>query len=85
MQALPFLHFRQPSGGDANCQRHPSKNSREIVALGEKYDKPVVATCDVHFLNPGDEIYRRIIMFSKGFKDAGYQYATVMFVHITPN
>ena len=30
-----------------------------------------VATCDVHFLNPEDEIYRRIIMAGKGFKDCG--------------
>ncbi len=35
--------------------------------------KLVVATCDVHFLNPEDEIYRRIIMAGKGFKDADEQ------------
>ncbi len=44
--------------------------NRRIVALGEAHDKPVVATCDVHFLNPGDEVYRRIIMAGKGFKDS---------------
>ena len=43
--------------------------NREIVALGEKYNKPVVATCDVHFLNPEDEIYRRVIMKIKGMDD----------------
>ena len=47
--------------------------NRTIVRLGEQYDKPVVATCDVHFLNPEDEIYRRIIMAGKGFKDADEQ------------
>ena len=47
--------------------------NRKIVHLGEQYNKPVVATCDVHFLNPEDEIYRRIIMTGKGFKDADDQ------------
>ena len=36
--------------------------NRKIVELGERYHKPVVATCDVHFLNPEDEQYRRILM-----------------------
>ena len=36
--------------------------NRRIVELGERFNKPVVATCDVHFLDPGDEVYRRIIM-----------------------
>ncbi len=47
--------------------------NRKIVKLGEQFHKPVVATCDVHFLNPEDEIYRRIIMAGKGFKDADDQ------------
>ncbi|MGN0160352.1 MAG: PolC-type DNA polymerase III [Lachnospiraceae bacterium] len=47
--------------------------NRKIVKLGEKFNKPVVATCDVHFMNPEDEIYRRIIMSSKGFDDADNQ------------
>ena len=47
--------------------------NRRVVALGSKFHKPVVATCDVHFLNPEDEIYRRIIMAGKGFKDADEQ------------
>ena len=47
--------------------------NKKIVSLGEQFHKPVVATCDVHFLNPEDEVYRRIIMAGKGFKDADDQ------------
>ena len=47
--------------------------NKKIVKLGEDFNKPVVATCDVHFLDPEDEIYRRIIMAGKGFKDADDQ------------
>ena len=47
--------------------------NRKIVELGELYQKPVVATCDVHFLDPEDELYRRILMAGKGFKDADSQ------------
>ena len=43
--------------------------NRKIVRLGEQFGKPVCATCDVHFLDPEDEVYRRIIMAGKGFKD----------------
>ncbi|MEG1395739.1 MAG: PolC-type DNA polymerase III, partial [Oscillospiraceae bacterium] len=44
--------------------------NRAIVALGDKAKKPVCATGDVHFLNPEDEIYRHILLDSKGFDDA---------------
>ena len=44
--------------------------NRKIVALGEKYNKPVVATCDAHFLNDEDELYRKILLSSMKFKDA---------------
>ena len=47
--------------------------NKKIVRLGEQFHKPVVATCDVHFLDPEDEIYRRIIMAGQGFKDADDQ------------
>ncbi|MBE5853049.1 MAG: PolC-type DNA polymerase III [Lachnospiraceae bacterium] len=61
--------------------RHPNikseediqKINRRIVELGEEFNKPVVATCDVHFLDPEDEVYRRIIMAGKGFSDADDQ------------
>ena len=47
--------------------------NKTIVKLGEEFHKPVVATCDVHFLNPEDEIYRRIVMAGQGFADADHQ------------
>ncbi len=47
--------------------------NRKIVKFGQDFGKLVVATCDVHFLDPEDEVYRRIIMAGKGFKDADDQ------------
>lgn len=47
--------------------------NRKICDLGKQFDKPVVATCDVHFLDPEDEVYRRIMMAGKGFHDADRQ------------
>ena len=47
--------------------------NKYICQLGEQFNKLVVATCDVHFLDPEDEVYRRIIMAGKGFKDADEQ------------
>ena len=47
--------------------------NRKIVELGEQFNKPVCATCDVHFMNPEGEVYRRIIMAGKGFADADSQ------------
>ena len=44
--------------------------NRAIVALGKELGKPVCATGDVHFLDPEDEIYRHILLASKGFEDA---------------
>ena len=55
--------------------------NREIIRLGERFDKPVVATCDVHFMDPEDEVYRRIIMAGKGFKDADQQ--APLYLHTT--
>ena len=74
----------QPIGNNAFMKREerfPNVNTdedlqelnRRIVKLGETYNKPVVATCDVHFLDPEDSIYRAVLMASKGFKDADDQ------------
>ncbi len=47
--------------------------NRRIVSLGEEYNKLVAATCDCHFLDPEDELFRRIIMAGQGFDDADDQ------------
>jgi DNA polymerase-3 subunit alpha (Gram-positive type) len=47
--------------------------NKRILGLGRKLNKPVVATGDVHFLEPEDEIYRRIIMAGQGYSDADEQ------------
>ncbi len=74
----------QPIGNNAYMiadEDHPDVNddedlrnfNRKIVELGEKYNKPVCATCDVHFLDPEGANFRKILMHYKGFKDADNQ------------
>ncbi|MFI3207824.1 MAG: PHP domain-containing protein, partial [Eubacteriales bacterium] len=74
----------QPLGNNAfmlDSDRYSQINSnddlieinKKIVKLGEQFNKPVVATCDVHFLDPEEETYRAIIMTGKGFSDADNQ------------
>lgn len=73
LEVQPLANNRFLIGDD----KHPEIKSdeelkdfnREIIRLGEAYNKPVVATCDVHFLNPEDEICRRIIQAGNGYKD----------------
>ena len=55
--------------------------NRKIYELGKAMDKPVCATCDVHFLNPEDEIYRRILMAGQHFDDADPQ--PPLYLHTT--
>lgn len=43
--------------------------NKRIVRLGEKYGKPVCATCDVHFLDPEDDVYRSILLAGKKMDD----------------
>ncbi len=47
--------------------------NKKIVDLGDKLGKLVVATCDVHFMDPQDEIYRRILMAGQGYDDSDEQ------------
>ena len=64
-----------------NSEEDLREINRKIIKLGEKFNKPVVATCDVHFLDPEDEVYRRIIMTGKGFSDADDQ--APLYLHTT--
>ena len=71
----------QPLGNNEFMIRNGTVSDREalkdinkkIVALGEKLNKLVVATCDVHFMDPQDEIYRRILQAGQGYDDADEQ------------
>ena len=71
----------QPIGNNMHLVRNGVvKDTRQleeinlsIYELGQKYKKPVVATGDVHFLEPEDEVYRRILMTGQGFQDADIQ------------
>lgn len=57
----------------ADSEQDLIRFNKRVIELGEQFHKPVCATCDVHFLDPEDEVYRRIIMAGKGFKDSDDQ------------
>ena len=59
--------------GEVESKESLKDINKEIIRLGEKLGKPVVATGDVHFMDPEDEIYRRILEAGQGFKDADNQ------------
>ena len=61
---------READFADINTDEDLQNLNRQVVALGEEMNKPVVATCDVHFLDPEGANYRKILMYYKGFKDA---------------
>ncbi len=71
----------QPIGNDEYLVREGTVQNdeglrninRQIVELGEKLNKPVCATCDVHFMDPQDEIYRRILQAGQKYEDADMQ------------
>ncbi|MEA1960023.1 MAG: PolC-type DNA polymerase III [Bacillota bacterium] len=56
--------------GIVSSENELNQINRRIVALGKKIGKPVVATGDVHFLDPHHESYRRIIQAGQGYTDA---------------
>ena len=91
VQFYDYLEI-QPTGNNAfmiadekfrniNSEEDIQEINKRIVKLGEQFHKPVVATCDVHFLDPADEVYRRIIMANKGFDDADRQ--PPLYLHTT--
>lgn len=59
--------------GMARDEEQLKEFNRTVVKLGEKLGLPVCATCDVHFCDPEDEVYRRILMAGQGFSDADNQ------------
>lgn len=65
--------IREDRFEDIKSEEDIENINKRIVELGDRLGKPVVATCDVHFLNPEDEVYRRVLMAGKGFDDADLQ------------
>ncbi len=72
IQPLGNNEFLVASGAVSDHEQLKELN-RKIVRLGEKLKKPVVATCDVHFMEPRDEVFRRILMHGQGYTDADRQ------------
>ena len=71
----------QPAGNNSFMIRDGRFNSvdelheidRSIIKLAKELGKPVCATCDVHFMDPTDSEFRKILMAGQGFKDAEQQ------------
>ena len=59
--------------GTVSSMKELEEINKKIVDLGDEIGKLTVATCDVHFMDPQDEIYRRILMAGQGFSDADNQ------------
>lgn len=74
----------QPCGNNEymiRSEKFPNVNSvsdiqnlnRKVITIADRLGKPVVATCDVHFIDPADSVYRAILMAGQGFPDADKQ------------
>ncbi len=72
IQPLANNHFLLEKGKVSSYEELKDIN-RKIVSLGREHQKKVVATGDIHFLDPEDEMYRRIIMTGQGYADADQQ------------
>ena len=68
IQPLDNTRFHIEAGRVSSEEALKDINKR-IVAIGRKLGKPVVATSDAHYIDPEDEIYRRILMAGHGFTD----------------
>ncbi len=75
IQPLANNHFMVASQkiDSVNSVEDIKNFNRKIIQLGEQHNKLVVATCDVHFIDPEDAVYRKIIMTAEGFTDADNQ------------
>ena len=70
LEIQPLINNKFLIDGKTIRDEEPLKeHNRRIIELGRKYGKPVVATCDAHYFDAEDALYRRILMAGQGFKD----------------
>ncbi len=68
IQPLANNQFLIDNGTAADAETLKEIN-RKIIALGKKLNKPVAATCDAHYADPEEALYRKILMAGQGYKD----------------